>query len=75
MPEIVVTAEQAKLISEAGVPVQVRDPGGRVLGVISRTPDGDAAAEVEEMKRRARKTQRSYSTEAVFSYLRSLEAK
>ncbi len=36
MSEIVVTEEQAKLISEASDLVQVRDARGRILGVIAR---------------------------------------
>ncbi len=75
MPEIVVTDEQAQLITEARAPVQVRDANGRILGVISRAPGVDDPGEIDEMKRRMQRQHRSYSTEEVVSHLRSLEAK
>jgi hypothetical protein len=75
MPEIVVTDEQAQIISEARVPVQVRDANGRILGVISQAPREDDSGEIEEMKRRIQRPHRSYTTEEVLSRLRSLEAK
>jgi hypothetical protein len=75
MPEIVVTDEQAQLISEAIVPVQVRDASGRILGIISRGPSPDESGEIEEMKRRMQRPHRSYSTDEVLSQLGSLEAK
>ncbi len=75
MPEIVVTDEQAKLISEASLPVEVRDAAGRILGIISRATHGHDSGEIEEMKRRMQNPHHSYSTEEVLSHLRSLEAK
>jgi hypothetical protein len=74
MPDIVVTDQQARLISEACVPVQVRDASGRILGVISRAPYRDDSDEIEEMKRRMKRSHRSYFTEEVLKHLRSLEA-
>jgi len=75
MPEIVVTDQQAQLISEASVPVEVRDPSGRILGVIARAPAIDDSGEITEMKRRMQRQHCSYSTDEVLSHLRSLEAK
>jgi hypothetical protein len=75
MPEIVVTDEQAQLISEAQAPVHVRDASGRILGVISRAQREDDPGEIEEMKRRMQRPHRSFTTDEVLSRLRSLEAK
>jgi hypothetical protein len=75
MAEIVLSEEQAQVISKAHDPVQVRDSSGRVLGVISRAWDADERAVIDEMKRRMKTPHRSYSTEEVLAHLRSLEAK
>jgi hypothetical protein len=75
MPEIVVSDQQAQLISEAHDPVEVRDSRGRILGVISRSVAGDDSGEIEEMKRRMQTRHRSYSTTEVVDHLHSLETK
>jgi len=74
MPEIVVTDEQAQLITEALFPVQVRDVSGRILGVISRGLRVAVSDGIQEMKARLQRPHVSYSTDGVLTHLKSLEA-
>lgn len=74
MTQIVVSEEQAQVISTASGGVEVRDAKGRILGIISR-PFDESREEIEELKRRIRTPGPVYSTEVVLGRLRSLEAK
>jgi hypothetical protein len=70
MFEIVLTDEQARVVSSALKPVQVRDRKGNVLGTI--TPAW-TEADVAEAKRILATNKTWYTTEQVLSHLRSLE--
>jgi hypothetical protein len=51
MPEIVLTEEQARILSESGGPVEARDPHGQALGLFKPYEPGEAEI-IAECKRR-----------------------
>jgi hypothetical protein len=71
MPEIVLTAEQARLVAESPTPVPVRDPQGNLLGHLEPplTPE-----RIAELKRRARAPGPRYTGAQVQARLQALEA-
>jgi hypothetical protein len=75
MTQLVVSEEQAELISKSSDRVEVRDAKGRILGVLSRRVQDESPDEIAEIKRRSRTPGPVYSTDEVLSHLRSLEAK
>jgi hypothetical protein len=72
MPDLMLTAEQARLLITATERVTVRDPDGAALGVLNPM---DAAALAQHRKRRAepgpRMVYTSQSTEAMLDALQS----
>jgi hypothetical protein len=71
MPEIVLTAEQARLVEESPMPVPVRDPRGNLFGYLEPplTPE-----RIAELKRRARSPGPWYTGAQVQARLQALEA-
>jgi hypothetical protein len=71
MPEIVLTDDQARVVTEALKPVCVKDSKGNVIGTI--TPIWSEKDIAEAKKVLAEKDQRKwYTTQEVLSHLRSL---
>ena len=75
MTLLVVSEEQALVITKAIGPVEIRDPEGRVLGIFSRESTDETPEEIEELTRRMRTRAPLYTTEQVLAHLQSLEAK
>lgn len=71
MPEIVVDERQARIISEATSPVEIRDPQGRLLATIEPL---FTAAEIAEARQRLHSNSPVFSSEEVRTHLRELEA-
>jgi hypothetical protein len=70
MSEIVLTPEQAKVVTAALQPVLVRDGNGQVLGSIAPVWTQE---DIEEAKSRLSSEEPRYTTAQVLEYLRSLE--
>jgi len=71
MPEIVLTEEQAKQLTETLSPVVVKDPSGRVVGHLGPVLSPERIA---ELKRRAATPGPRYSSESVKAMLDALQA-
>jgi len=70
MIQVVVTPDQAKLLSEAQECVEVVDVHGKRLGTVVRPPsDEDVRIAKERLKGNAKR----YTTQEVVEHLRSLE--
>ena len=71
MPELVLTAEQARIVAQALGPVTVRDPTGKVLGHLQPrlTPEM-----VAELKRRAASPGPFFTGAQVQARLQALQA-
>jgi hypothetical protein len=72
MPEIVLTAEQARVVEGSLVPVVVRNVNGAVLGSL---PPIWTAEDIADAKRRLASDEPRYTTAQVLEHLRSLESK
>jgi len=72
MSEIVLNAEQAKILAEAGRAVTVRDERGQIVGTLTPSP-GFTPEEIEEARRDLASNQRRYTTAEVLEHLRSLD--
>jgi hypothetical protein len=71
MPHIVLEDQQARIVSETGGRVEVRDREGRHLGFVTH---GFTEAEIQEAKRRIASDEPRYSTAKVLQHLESLES-
>src|SRR5437868_5732581 len=69
MAHIVLTPEQARVVTEAGKPVEVRDPQGNWLGCI----DAQEAAIVAELLSRRGKTQKTIPAHKVREHMQALQ--
>ncbi len=69
MPQIVLTDEQAEVVSTALKPVQVCDAQGNLLAVIQPTWTEE---DIAEAKRRLASDQPRYTTAQVLEHLRAL---
>ena len=72
MPEIVLTEEQARVVTTALKPICVKDSKGNVLGTIAPIWNEE---DIAEAKRALKERQAWYTTEEVLDYLRSLGEK
>jgi hypothetical protein len=70
MSQIVVDDQEAVLIKTAARMVQVVDHKGKLVGYVTPAP---ADKELERWRQRLTSDEPTYTTEEVFSYLRSLE--
>ena len=68
MPQITLTAEQTKVITESVQPVQICDTTGRILAVV---PPVWSEEDIADAKRRLISSERRYTTAQVLEYLRS----
>ncbi len=64
MSHIILTEEQARLVSGSSQPIEVRDPGGRVVAQLTPLSAEDMAA-IEESKRALAANEESYPSERV----------
>ena len=69
MIKIVLNDEQAKAVGEAVGAVELRDPQGRLVGYVSRSP---TIEEIAEAKRRLASSGPWFTTEQVLNHLQSL---
>lgn len=70
MSHIIVTDEQAALISRSNGMIQVQDCQGRVIGYVTPAP---TAEEIAKLKARLSVPQPTYTTAQVLEHLRSLD--
>jgi hypothetical protein len=70
MPSITLDDEQARIFSESGGSVEIRDRHGRRLGVVQQLFTAD---DIAEFTRRSASDEPRYTTEQVLDHLRSLE--
>jgi hypothetical protein len=70
MPYITLTEEQARLVSQAGTPVEVRDPSGNWVGRI----DPEEAGLVAEILRRRGEPRKGIPAAKVEEHLQALQA-
>ncbi len=70
MSEIVLTEEQAKIITAGSEQVILRDANGQLLGYVARS---FTRKEIEEAERDLESDQPRYTTKEVLDRLRSLE--
>jgi hypothetical protein len=70
MSEIVVTREQAAIITSPPAVLKILDPDGKLVGY---TTPSFSAVELAEAEAALASDQPRYTTEEVLSYLRSLE--
>ncbi|MEX2092514.1 MAG: hypothetical protein WD971_07540 [Pirellulales bacterium] len=70
MIKIVLNDEQAKTVEEATGAIELRDPQGRLVGYVSRSP---SSQEIADAKRRLASAGPWYTTQQVLSHLQSLE--
>ncbi len=80
MSDLIITHEQAKVLSEATVPVAIRDPEGKLLGYASPSEHkpkshGFTREEIAETRRRADSDGPWYTTAQVLEHLRKLDEK
>lgn len=71
MPEIVLTEEQARVLAGVLGGVTVKDPSGRVVGVLDALPSPERIA---ELKRRAATPGPRYTGAQIQAQLQALEA-
>ena len=72
MPFIVLNEEQTQTIVSSLQPIQVRDPQGKVLGILSPIW---SEQDLQEARHRLAGNEPRFSTEQVINYLGSLEKK
>ena len=72
MPHIVVNDEQAKIISESAVSIEIRDRSGKHLGYVAH---GFTDEDVAIAKQRMASDEPRYTTQQVLEHLQSLEHK
>ena len=72
MVQVVVTADQAKLLNESNGSVEIVDANGTRLGTLLRPPNDD---DVQIAKSRVRGDGKRHTPEEVIEHLRSLESK
>ena len=72
MPQIVLTEEQARLVTEASESVEVRDPRGQLVALLKPLDPALAETILECLRRRARPGPR-IPAEQVEAHLRKLE--
>lgn len=70
MIKIVLNDDQAKAVDEAAGAIELRDPQGRLVGYVSRSP---STREIAEARRRLASAGPWYTTEQVLNHLQSLE--
>ena len=70
MRQIILTDEQARILSNAVDEVELRDQSGNVLGYV---PPAFTAADIARAKSALASNQPRYTTEQVLSYLRGLK--
>lgn len=70
MVQVVVTADQAKLLAESSDCIEMVDVRGKRLGTLLRPPSEEDA---QIAKKRIGQVGKRYTTEEVVSHLRSLE--
>jgi hypothetical protein len=80
MSDLIITHEQAKVLSGATVPVAIRDPDGKLLGYVSPSEDkanlhGFTREEIARARQIADSDGPWYTTQQVLEHLRSLEQK
>src|SRR5262245_54579430 len=71
MPEVLLTADQARIVAEAWGPVCVRDPAGKIVGHIEPVLSPELIA---ELKRRARSPGPWFTGKQVQARLQALQA-
>ncbi len=72
MPHIVVNDEQAKIISESAVSIEIRDRSGKHLGYVAH---GFTDEDVAIAKQRMASDEPRYTTQEVLDHIQSLEQK
>jgi hypothetical protein len=72
MVQVVVTADQARLMTESHESVEIVDENGRRLGTVVRPPNDE---DVRIARQRVDQSGNRYSTAEVVSHLQSLEKK
>ena len=70
MVQMMITADQAKLLLECDESIEIVDPSGRRLGTVVRPPSDE---DVQIARQRIGKPGKRYSTAEVVSHLQSLE--
>ena len=70
MPHIIVDDEQARIISETGDAVEIRDQSGRHLGYVAH---GFTDEDIAIAKQRMESDEPRYSTQQVLDHIQSLE--
>jgi hypothetical protein len=72
MSEIILSAEQARIVETATATVAVRNPDGHVIAYLS-PPDGFSDEDIAAAKAAIASDQPRYTTSEVLEHLRSLE--
>ena len=72
MPHIVVTDEQARLISESAESIEIRDRSGKHLGYVA---PGFTDEDIAIAKQRLASDEARYTTQEVLDHIQSLEQK
>lgn len=72
MVRVVITPDQAKLLSESSERVEIVDVSGKTLGTLLRPPSDE---DVQIAKERTEQGGKRYTTDEVVSHLRSLQQK
>jgi hypothetical protein len=70
MPDLILTEEQARLVTETLGTLRVRDHQGNVLGTLAPTWTEE---DIADARRRLASAEPRYTTAQVLEYLRSLE--
>jgi hypothetical protein len=73
MQHLVVDDQQAKLISEAGESIEIRDLQGRLLGYVAQVAHGFTDEDIAIAKARLASNEARYTTREVLDHLQSLE--
>ncbi len=71
MPHIVLNDDQARVVTAALQPVQIRDSKGNILGII---PPIWSEQDIADAKKRLASNEPRYSMQQVLDHLRTLEA-
>jgi hypothetical protein len=74
MMQITLDSEQVKVVVQTRGEVQVCDPAGNVLGVMTPAADWLEQQDIVESKRRLASNQPRYTTEEVLEHLRQRAA-
>ena len=78
MSDLIISHEQAKILSDATLPVAIRDPDGKLVGYASPGADepkshGFTREEIARARQIAESDGPWYTTQQVMEHLRSLE--